>query len=130
MQIILPQLESGDIWAQDYIALLQSKKPIITDKNTKLKISTNLGRWLQDIHFQGNYIVISTDQNSSDILIWNPKISKVIMEWGELKVTIEGAEYSSNAKLDKQQLSASTGHTYVGLRTYQIDVALVLAVKK
>jgi hypothetical protein len=74
-------LQNGTISLEDFIGrIIGSETPIITDENTKLKISHNVGRPVTNIHFSKNEWEIWTDEKSPNRILKNPKITSIRLE--------------------------------------------------
>jgi hypothetical protein len=74
-------LQNGTISLEDFIGkIIGSEASIITDENTKLKVSHNVGRPVTSIHFGKNEWEIWTDDQSPNRILKNPKITSITLE--------------------------------------------------
>jgi len=107
-------LKSGTISLADFVTqIIGSQTPIITDENTKLKVSHTLGRPIDDIRFGAREWEIWTDDQSPNRILKHPKISSVELDGGSLTVKIEGEEFDLEAPGGKWDVMARTEGTEV-----------------
>jgi hypothetical protein len=125
-------LKSGIISLEDFVTqVIGSQTPIITDENTKLKVSHTVGRPVENITFGEWEWEIWTDDQSPNRILKNPTISSVQLDGGSLTVKVEGDEFDLETPGGKWDVMARTEGREVSLwkRTYTFDIWLVLAPK-
>lgn len=97
-------LKNDTISLKDFISqIIGSHTQIITDDNTKLKVSHNIGRPVSNIHFGDQEWEIWTDDQSPNRIFKNPTITSVELQGGSLNVVVEGDEcdlQAPNGKYD------------------------------
>ena len=69
--MLAEQLKNGGITLQDFLMVLTSRDRIITDENTKLKISTNFGKDIGALSCHGDELEIWTDAQSPNRILRN-----------------------------------------------------------
>lgn len=102
-------LQNGTVSLEDFIRrIIGSEVPIITDENTKLKVSHNVGRPVASIHFGENEWEIWTDDQSPNRIFKNPTITSVELNGGSLNVVVEGDQFDLEAPNGKYDVLSRT----------------------
>lgn len=127
LSVLTEEVKTNNMTLSDLLTILTSEDRIVTDENTKLKISTNFWKDIGALSCQGDQLEITTDARSPNRILRNFSLSQVELKGGELTVSFSWTEFETEARADKEQLSASLGTTEVWPATYSISVGLVLA---
>ncbi len=102
-------LKNGAISLEDFISqIIGSHTQIITDENTKLKVSHNIGRPVSDINFGPKEWEIWTDDQSPNRIFKNPTITSVELNGGSLSVVVEGDQFDLEAPSGKYDVLSRT----------------------
>ena len=127
LSVLTEEVKTNNMTLSDLLTILTSEDRSVTDENTKLKISTNFWKDIGALSCQGDQLEITTDARSPNRILRNFSLSQVELKGGELTVSFSWTEFETEARADKEQLSASVGTTEVWPATYSISVGLVLA---